>query len=67
MGFDIPVNLVEWPRSGGGLCDGFREFGGMCWIREGEEVRMVKGLDECSESVGEKEELSWGGDERLWR
>ena len=47
IGFDIPVYLVEWPGSGGGsggLCDGFRKFGGMCRIWEGEEVRMIKSL-----------------------
>ena len=42
--FDIPVDLVKWPRSGG-LCAGFRELGGMCRVREGEEVRMTKSLD----------------------
>jgi hypothetical protein len=43
--FYIPVDLVQWPRSGGGLCAGFRELGGMCRVREGEEVRMTKSLD----------------------
>ena len=41
---DIPVDLVEWSRSGGGLCAGFRELGGMCWVREGEKVWMAKSL-----------------------
>lgn len=43
--FDIPVDLVEWPGSGGsGLCDGLRKLRGMRWVWEGEEVRMVKSL-----------------------
>jgi len=50
---DIPVDLVEWSGSGGGLCNGFGEFGGMCWVREGEEVRMIKSLD-ISRSVREE-------------
>lgn len=34
----------------------------MCWIREGEEVRMVKSLDNaCSESVKEDLEEREGG------
>ena len=42
---DIPVDLVEGPRSGGGgLCAGFRKLGGVCWVREGEKVWMAKSL-----------------------